>query len=57
VLKGFVLSVRVAAPNVKGQASDTEGGNPPQDAAPSVPPNPDLQRVSDCLHRLDRRGD
>ncbi len=43
--------------NVKGQASDTEGGNPPQDAAPSVPPNPDLQRVSDCLHRLDRRGD
>ena len=40
--------------NVKGQASDTEGGNPPQDAAPSVPPNPDLQRVSDCLHRLDR---
>ena len=57
MLKGFVLSVRVAAPNVKGQASDTEGGNPPQDAAPSVPPNPDLQRVSDCLHRLDRRGD
>jgi hypothetical protein len=39
-------------PIVKGQASDTGGGIPPQDAGPSAPPNPDSKAVSDCLHRL-----
>lgn len=42
----------ISSPNVKGQASDTGSEVPPQDAALNVPPNPDSERVSDCLHRL-----
>ncbi len=50
----YIHSKEILSANVKGQTSDTGGGNPMEDAVLNVPPNPDNAAVSDCLHRLDR---